>query len=61
MSDTAVLVVDMTALDAYIRHFPVVVPPDAVAHIDSALGKAATKMMQKNMSAEIVPAADCLG
>jgi nicotinamidase-related amidase len=23
-----------TALDAYVRHFPVVVPPDAVAHID---------------------------
>ena len=50
-----------TALDAYVRHFPVVVPPDAVAHIDSALGKAAMKMMERNMSAEIVPAADCLG
>ncbi len=50
-----------TALDAYVRHFPVVVPPDAVAHIDAQLGDAALKMMERNMSAEIVPAADCLG
>ena len=49
-----------TALDAYVRHFPVVVPPDAVAHIDAELGEAALKMMQRNMSAEIVPAAECL-
>jgi nicotinamidase-related amidase len=50
-----------TALDAYVRHFPVVVPPDAVAHIDPELGDAALTMMQKNMHAEIVPAAKCLG
>ena len=50
-----------TALDAYVRHFPVVVAPDAVAHIDADLGDAALKMMQRNMSAEIVPAAQCLG
>ena len=50
-----------TALDAYVRHVPVVVPPDAVAHIDAALGDAALKMMQRNMSTEIVPAAECLG
>jgi len=50
-----------TALDAYVRHLPMVVPPDAVAHIDAELGKAALKMMERNMSAEIVPAADCLG
>ena len=49
-----------TALDAYVRHFTVVVPPDAVAHIDADLGDAALKMMQRNMSAEIVPAAECL-
>ena len=48
------------ALDAYVRHFTVVVPPDAVAHIDADLGGAALKMMQRNMSAEIVPAAECL-
>jgi nicotinamidase-related amidase len=49
-----------TALDAYVRHLPVVVPRDAVAHIDAELAKAALKMMQKNMSAEIATAADCL-
>lgn len=49
-----------TALDAYVRHFPVVVPPDAVAHIDPELSDAALTMMKTNMSAEITPAADCL-
>ncbi|WP_395307784.1 isochorismatase family cysteine hydrolase [Mycobacterium sp. AMU20-3851] len=49
-----------TALDAYVRHYNVVVAPDAVAHIDADLGKAALKMMQSNMRAELVPAADCL-
>ena len=43
-----------TALDAYVRHFPVVVPPDAVAHIDPELGDAALRMMEQNMSAEII-------
>jgi nicotinamidase-related amidase len=50
-----------TALDAYVRHFEVVVPPDAVAHIDAEPGDAALKMMEKNMHAEIVPAEKCLG
>lgn len=50
-----------SALDAYVRHYDVVVPPDAVAHIDSELGGAALKMMERNMSAEIGPAAYCLG
>ena len=50
-----------TALDAYVRHFPVVIPTDAVAHIDPDLGEAACKMMQQNMSAELTTAADCLG
>ena len=49
-----------TALDAYVRHFPVTVPPDAVAHIDVDLGKAALRMMEENMAAEIVPAQKCL-
>jgi len=49
-----------TALDAYVRHFPVVVPPDAVAHIDSELSDAALSMMRRNMSAELVPAEKCL-
>jgi nicotinamidase-related amidase len=50
-----------TALDAYVRHFPVIVPPDAVAHIDADLGKAALCMMQANMSAELTPTEKCLG
>jgi nicotinamidase-related amidase len=50
-----------TALDAYVRHFQVVVPPDAVAHIDADLGKAALRMMEENMRAEVVPAEKCLG
>jgi nicotinamidase-related amidase len=50
-----------TALDAYVRHFQVVVPTDAVAHIDPDLGAAALKMMEQNMSAELTTAADCLG
>jgi nicotinamidase-related amidase len=49
-----------TALDAYVRHFPVVVPADAVAHIDPELSDAALTMMQRNMNAEIVFAKDCL-
>lgn len=50
-----------TALDAYVRHFQVVIPTDAVAHIDADLGAAALKMMEQNMSAELTTAADCLG
>jgi nicotinamidase-related amidase len=50
-----------SALDAYVRHLPVVIPTDAVAHIDAELGAAALKMMEQNMSAELTRAADCLG
>lgn len=50
-----------TALDGYVRHFDVVVPRDAVAHIDAELGAAALKMMRRNMRAEVVDAAECLG
>jgi nicotinamidase-related amidase len=50
-----------TALDAYVRHFQVVIPTDAVAHIDAELGAAACKMMERNMSAELTTAAACLG
>jgi nicotinamidase-related amidase len=49
-----------SALDAYVRHFPVVIPTDAVAHIDAELGEAALKMMERNMSAELTSAKDCL-
>ena len=49
-----------TALDAYVRHFDVVIPPDAVAHIDTELGAAALKMMEQNMAASLLPAAECI-
>jgi hypothetical protein len=32
-----------------------------VAHIDAELSDAALTMMKENMSAEIIPAAECLG
>jgi nicotinamidase-related amidase len=46
-----------TALDAYIRGYEMVVPPDAVAHIDAELSQAALKMMQANMHAELTAVA----
>lgn len=49
-----------TALDAYVRHLPIVVPRDAVAHIDADLADAALKMMERNMRAEVATAANCL-
>lgn len=49
-----------TALDGYLRHLDVVVPPDAVAAIFPELGDAAMQMMQRNMSAELVSSAECL-
>ena len=48
-----------SALDAYVRHFEVTVPADAVAHIDEDLARAALKMMEENMNAEITSSADC--
>ena len=49
-----------SALDAYVRHFSFIVPPDCVAHIDPKLGDAALTMMNKNMHAELLPAEKCL-
>jgi nicotinamidase-related amidase len=40
-----------SALDAYVRHFEVVVPRDAVAHIHEDLAQAALRMMRINMRA----------
>jgi nicotinamidase-related amidase len=45
-----------SALDAYIRHFGVRVPPDAVAHIYEDLADAALRMMERNMDADLTPA-----
>jgi nicotinamidase-related amidase len=49
-----------SALDAYIRHFRVTVPRDAVAHIHADLAEAALKMMEVNMRADVVDAAGAL-
>ena len=48
-----------SALDAYVRHLQVKIPRDAVAHIHGDLADAALKMMERNMGAELVSAADC--
>jgi nicotinamidase-related amidase len=48
-----------SALDAYVRHFEVAVPPDAVAHIHRHLAEAALEMMERNMSADLARSADC--
>jgi nicotinamidase-related amidase len=49
-----------SALDAYVRHFEVIVPSDAVAHIDAELGRTALRMMKDNMRALVIEAANCL-
>jgi nicotinamidase-related amidase len=48
-----------SALDAYVRHLRVSIPTDAVAHIHEDLADAALKMMERNMRAELVSAAEC--
>ncbi len=48
-----------SALDAHVRHIDVSVPTDGVAHIHEDLAEAACRMMERNMGAELVSAADC--
>jgi nicotinamidase-related amidase len=47
-----------SALDAYVRHFDVVVPRTAVAHIHEDLAEAAFRMMEENMRAQVAGSAD---
>jgi nicotinamidase-related amidase len=47
-----------SALDAYIRHFEVAVPRDAVACIHEHLAEAALEMMELNMDADVTDSAD---
>lgn len=47
-----------SALDAYVRHLPVTVAPDAVAHIHEELADAALKMMERHMDVQLVPAGE---
>jgi nicotinamidase-related amidase len=46
-----------SALDAYVRHYAITVPRDAVAHIHDDLAEAALRMMQRNMRAYVTDAA----
>jgi nicotinamidase-related amidase len=46
-----------SALDAYVRHFHVVVARDTVAHIHVNLAEAALRMMELNMRAEVISSA----
>jgi nicotinamidase-related amidase len=48
-----------SALDAYVRHFAVAVPRDAVAGIHEDLAGCALRMMERNMRADVVAADDC--
>ncbi len=48
-----------SALDAYVRRFAVAVPRDAVASIHGDMADCALRMMERNMSAEVVDADDC--
>jgi nicotinamidase-related amidase len=48
-----------SALDAYVRHIPLAVPRDAVAHIHEHLADAALEMMESNMDADIAVAEEC--
>lgn len=48
-----------SALDAYVRHFRVTIPTDAVAAIHDHLAEAALELMERNMRAELRPASEC--
>jgi nicotinamidase-related amidase len=47
-----------SALDGYVRHFEVVVPRTAVAHIHEDLADAALRMMEENMRAQVADSVD---
>ena len=47
-----------SALDGYLRGYELVVAPDAIAHIHDHLAQAALEMMERNMHANLRPAAD---
>ena len=48
-----------SALDAYVRHFELAIPTDAVAAIYDHLAEAALEMMERNLTAELCAAAEC--
>jgi nicotinamidase-related amidase len=49
-----------SALDAYVRHFEVVVPRDGVAHVHRELAEAALRMMERNTRARVPLCEDAL-
>jgi nicotinamidase-related amidase len=49
-----------SALDAHIRQFDVTIARDACAHIHEGLADAALEMMERNMGARVVDAAEAL-
>jgi nicotinamidase-related amidase len=49
-----------SALDAHVRHFDVTIARDACAHIHEDLAEAARAMMERNMGARVVDAAEAL-
>jgi nicotinamidase-related amidase len=49
-----------SALDAHVRHFDVTIARDACASIHEDLAAAALEMMERNMGARVVDAADAL-
>ncbi|MGA4544158.1 isochorismatase family cysteine hydrolase [Uniformispora flossi] len=44
-----------SAIDAHVRHFRIVVPRDAVAHIHPDLADAALRMIELNLDARVCP------
>jgi nicotinamidase-related amidase len=50
-----------SALDGYLRGYEIVVPRDAVAHIDPKLADAALEMMERNMHADLTAATEVSG
>jgi len=49
-----------SALDGYVRHFEVVIPTDAVAHIDKRMAQTAIRMMEINMHAKLATGPDAV-
>ena len=46
-----------TALDAHVRHYSITVLEDGVIPLDQELGRAALRMMERNMGARVIPTA----
>ncbi len=49
-----------SALDGHVRHFDVIIPTDAVAHIDEELAQSALRMMETNMHAELASGSEAV-